>query len=138
MPKPLIVIDPVRGTTQPIFDGDARQRLEELGDLLLIEHGPENEAEIDAALADAEILIVLNNYALIPGPEPKAVKLINMNTGKNPRSKGPPLSANRSRKSVKFDKLIRDAIALLIQRGEFEVPGKKRRPSSPSGKHKAK
>lgn len=137
MPKPLIVIDPLRGTTQPIFDGDARRRLEELGDVLVFEGGPENEAEIDAALAGAEILIVLKNYALIPGPEPKTVKLINMNTGKTPRSKGPTLSAIRSRKGLKFDKLIRDAIALLVQRGEIKVPAKKRRPS-PSRKHKDK
>jgi len=137
MPKPLIVIDPLRGTTQPIFDGDARRRREELGDLLIFER-PENEAEIDAALADAEILIVLNNYALIPGTEPKTVKVINMNTGKNPRSKGLLLSRSRTRKNLKFDKLIRDAIALLVQRGKIKIPAKKRRPSPPSGKNKAK
>ena len=38
-----------------------------------------------------ESLLLLNNYALIPGPEPKTVKVINMNTGKNPRSEGLPL-----------------------------------------------
>jgi type II secretory pathway component GspD/PulD (secretin) len=35
--------------------------------------------------------LLLNNYALIPGPEPKTVKVINMNAGKNPRSEGLPL-----------------------------------------------
>ena len=38
---------------------------------------------------------LLNNYALIPGPEPKTVKVINMNAGKNPRSEGLPLYASR-------------------------------------------
>jgi type II secretory pathway component GspD/PulD (secretin) len=38
-----------------------------------------------------ESVLLLNNYALIPGPEPKTVKVINMNTGKNPRSEGIPL-----------------------------------------------
>src|ERR1700752_2028499 len=38
-----------------------------------------------------ESVLLLNNYALIPGPEPKTVKVINMNTGKNPRSEGLPL-----------------------------------------------
>src|ERR1700751_4701224 len=33
-----------------------------------------------------ESVLLLNNYALIPGPEPKTVKLININAGKNPRS----------------------------------------------------
>jgi type II secretory pathway component GspD/PulD (secretin) len=40
-----------------------------------------------------ESVLLLNNYALIPGPEPKTVKVINMNTGKNPRSEGLPLYA---------------------------------------------
>ena len=38
-----------------------------------------------------ESVLLLSNYALIPGPEPKTVKVINMNTGKNPRSEGLPL-----------------------------------------------
>jgi len=38
-----------------------------------------------------ESVLLLNNYALIPGPEPKAVKVINMNAGKNPRSEALPL-----------------------------------------------
>jgi type II secretory pathway component GspD/PulD (secretin) len=38
-----------------------------------------------------ESVLLLNNYALIPGPESKTVKVINMNTGKNPRSEGLPL-----------------------------------------------
>jgi type II secretory pathway component GspD/PulD (secretin) len=38
-----------------------------------------------------ESALLLNNYALIPGPEPKTVKVINMNSGKNPRSEGLPL-----------------------------------------------
>jgi len=41
-----------------------------------------------------ESVLLLNNYALIPGPEPKTVKVINMNTGKNPRSEGLPLYAS--------------------------------------------
>jgi len=38
-----------------------------------------------------ELVLLLNNYALVPGLEPKTVKVINMNTGKNPRSEGLPL-----------------------------------------------
>jgi type II secretory pathway component GspD/PulD (secretin) len=38
-----------------------------------------------------ESVLLLNNYALIPGPEPKTVKVINMNAGKNPRSEALPL-----------------------------------------------
>ena len=41
-----------------------------------------------------ESVLLLNNYALIPGPEPNTVKVINMNTGKNPRSEGIPLYAS--------------------------------------------
>ena len=41
-----------------------------------------------------ESVLLLNNYALIPGPGPKAVKVINMNAGKNPRSEGLPLYAS--------------------------------------------
>jgi type II secretory pathway component GspD/PulD (secretin) len=40
-----------------------------------------------------ESVLLLNNYALIPGPEPKTVKVINMNAGKNPRSEALPLYA---------------------------------------------
>jgi type II secretory pathway component GspD/PulD (secretin) len=36
-------------------------------------------------------VLLLNNYALIPGPDPKTIKVINMNSGKNPRSEGLPL-----------------------------------------------
>ena len=43
-----------------------------------------------------ESALLLNNYALIPGPEPKTVKVINMNTGKNPRSEALPLYASPS------------------------------------------
>jgi len=38
-----------------------------------------------------ESVLLLNNYALIRGPEPKTVKVINMNAGKNPRSEALPL-----------------------------------------------
>jgi type II secretory pathway component GspD/PulD (secretin) len=38
--------------------------------------------------------LLLNNYALIPGPEPNTVKVINMNAGKNPRNEGLPLYAS--------------------------------------------
>jgi type II secretory pathway component GspD/PulD (secretin) len=41
-----------------------------------------------------ESVLLLNNYALIPGSEPKTVKVINMNAGKNPRSEGLPLYAS--------------------------------------------
>ena len=41
-----------------------------------------------------ESVVLLNNYALIPGPEPKTVKVINMNAGKNPRSEALPLYAS--------------------------------------------
>jgi type II secretory pathway component GspD/PulD (secretin) len=41
-----------------------------------------------------ESVLLLNNYALIPGPEPKTVKVINMNAGKNPRSEALPLYAS--------------------------------------------
>ena len=42
-----------------------------------------------------ESVLLLNNYALVPGPEPKTVKVINMNTGENPRSEDLPLYAIR-------------------------------------------
>jgi type II secretion system protein D len=35
-----------------------------------------------------EAALLLNNYALIPGPSTNSVKVINLNTGKNPRSEG--------------------------------------------------
>jgi type II secretory pathway component GspD/PulD (secretin) len=41
-----------------------------------------------------ESVLLLNNYALVPGPEPKTVKVINMNAGKNPRSEALPLYAS--------------------------------------------
>ena len=41
-----------------------------------------------------ESALLLNNYALIPGREPKTVKVINMNAGKNPRSEALPLYAS--------------------------------------------
>jgi type II secretory pathway component GspD/PulD (secretin) len=41
-----------------------------------------------------ESVLLLNNYALIPGPEPKTAKVINMNAGKNPRSEALPLYAS--------------------------------------------
>jgi type II secretory pathway component GspD/PulD (secretin) len=41
-----------------------------------------------------ESALLLNNYALIPGPEPKSVEVINMNAGKNPRSEALPLYAS--------------------------------------------
>ena len=41
-----------------------------------------------------ESALLLNNYALIPGPGAKTVKVINMNAGKNPRSEGLPLYAS--------------------------------------------
>src|SRR5258708_15602577 len=36
-------------------------------------------------------VLLLTNYALIPRPDPKTVKVINMNAGKNPRSEALPL-----------------------------------------------
>ena len=41
-----------------------------------------------------ESVLLLNSYALVPGPGPKMVKVINMNAGKNPRSEGLPLYAS--------------------------------------------
>ena len=41
-----------------------------------------------------ESALLLNNYALIPGSEPNTVKVININTGKNPRSEGVRLYAS--------------------------------------------
>ncbi len=41
-----------------------------------------------------EAALLLNNYALIPGSEPNTVKVININTGKNPRSEGVRLYAS--------------------------------------------
>jgi general secretion pathway protein D len=41
-----------------------------------------------------EAALLLNNFALIPGPEPNTVKVININTGKNPRSEGVKLYAS--------------------------------------------
>jgi general secretion pathway protein D len=41
-----------------------------------------------------ESALLLNNYALIPGSEAKTVKVININTGKNPRSEGVRLYAS--------------------------------------------
>jgi type II secretory pathway component GspD/PulD (secretin) len=41
-----------------------------------------------------ESVLLLNNYTLIPGTEPKTVKVINMNAGKNPRSEALPLYAS--------------------------------------------
>jgi type II secretory pathway component GspD/PulD (secretin) len=38
-----------------------------------------------------ESVLLLNNYALIPGPDAKTVKVINVNAGKNPRSEAIPL-----------------------------------------------
>jgi len=46
-----------------------------------------------------ESVLLLNNYALIPGPEPKTVKVINMNAGKNPRSEALPLYTSPARPS---------------------------------------
>ena len=38
-----------------------------------------------------ESVLLLNNYAFIPRPEPKTVKAININAGKNPRTEALPL-----------------------------------------------
>jgi phosphoglycerate dehydrogenase-like enzyme len=57
MPKPRIVIDPLPRTLEMIFDPATWQRLEVLGDLLVFEPSPPTEAELERALADAEILI---------------------------------------------------------------------------------
>ena len=35
-----------------------------------------------------EAALLLNNYAFVPGPSDNTVKIINLNTGKNPRSEG--------------------------------------------------
>ena len=41
-----------------------------------------------------ESALLLNNYALIAGPEPKSVEVINMNAGRNPRTEALPLYAS--------------------------------------------
>src|ERR1700739_2481411 len=46
-----------------------------------------------------ESVLLLNNYALVPGPGPKTVKVINMNAGKNPRSEALPLYTSPARPS---------------------------------------
>jgi general secretion pathway protein D len=51
---------------------------------------PVPRAEL-ARLIEASLL--LNNYALIPASEPNTMKVINVNTGKNPRSEGVQLYA---------------------------------------------
>ncbi|MGA8658983.1 MAG: NAD(P)-dependent oxidoreductase [Chthoniobacterales bacterium] len=48
MPKPRIVIDPLPRTMEMIFDADTRRRLEALGNLVVFEPAPGNEAEIEA------------------------------------------------------------------------------------------
>ena len=53
--------------------------------------GPVPRSELVRLIESA---LLLNNYALIPGPEPKTVKVININTGKNPRSEGVRLYAS--------------------------------------------
>src|SRR5260370_7749072 len=57
MPKPRIVIDPLPRTIEMIFDPETWQRLEAVGDLVVFEPSPPPEAELDRALANAEILI---------------------------------------------------------------------------------
>jgi hypothetical protein len=42
--------------------------------------------------------------------------------------------ARRRNSLNEFEKLIRDAIALLIKRGEIKIPRKKPRPSPPTSK----
>ena len=78
--------------------------------------------------ADSRSVLLLNNYALIPGSEPETVNVINMNTGKKPPNKRSSSLWKRLTKEPNFSKLIRDAIAVLIRRGEIKIPGKKRRP----------
>src|SRR6516225_2246181 len=53
--------------------------------------GPVPRSELVRLIESA---LLLNNFALIPGPEPKTVKVININTGKNPRSEGVRLYAS--------------------------------------------
>jgi phosphoglycerate dehydrogenase-like enzyme len=57
MPKPQIVIDPLPRTIEMIFDAETWQRLETVADLVVFEPNPPAEAELDRALANAEILI---------------------------------------------------------------------------------
>jgi len=78
--------------------------------------------------ADSRSVLLLNNYALIPGSEPETVNVINMNTGKKKPNKRSSSLWKRLTKEPNFSKLIRDAIAVLIRRGEIKIPGKKRRP----------
>jgi len=78
--------------------------------------------------ADSRSVLLLNNYALIPGSEPETVNVINMNTVKKPPNKRSSSLRKRLTKEPDFSKLIRDAIAVLIRRGQIKIPGKKRRP----------
>ena len=57
MSKPLIVIDPLPRTIEMIFDSETWQRLEAVADPVVFESDPPSEAELDRALASAEILI---------------------------------------------------------------------------------
>src|SRR6516162_3862047 len=65
---------------------------------------------------------------LIRGPEPKIVNVISMKTGKKIPKQGPSYQRKQLAKESNFNKLIRDALAVLIRRGEIKIPGKKRRP----------
>jgi phosphoglycerate dehydrogenase-like enzyme len=76
MPKPRIVIDPLPRTIEMIFDSETWQRLEAAGDLVVFEPGPPPEAELDRALANAEILIgqtALSRSRLERAPKLRAI-----------------------------------------------------------------
>jgi phosphoglycerate dehydrogenase-like enzyme len=76
MPKPRIVIDPLPRTIKMIFDAETWRRLEAVADLVVFEPNPPPEADLDRALADAEILIgqtALSRSRLERAPKLRAI-----------------------------------------------------------------
>src|SRR3974377_1889651 len=73
MPKPRIVIDPLPRTIEMIFDAETWRRLEAVADLAVFESSSPSEAELDRALANAEILI--GQTALLRSRLPRALQL---------------------------------------------------------------
>lgn len=57
MSKPLILVDPLPRTLDVICEPDVRARLENLGELVVHEHGPMPDAMIDKHLPEAAIVI---------------------------------------------------------------------------------
>ena len=47
-----------------------------------------DKVPVEQAVRLIEAALLLNNYAFVPGPSENSIKIINLNTGKNPRSEG--------------------------------------------------